>query len=49
MTRPEPAPVSPFGFVLLAAVIGLAFGIIGSPWIERRYRRSGLTMSEVTR
>jgi predicted CXXCH cytochrome family protein len=49
MARPEPAPASPFGFALLAAVIGLAFGVIGSPWIERRYRRSGLTMSEVTR
>lgn len=35
----QPADGSSFNFVLLAGVIGLAFGAVGSPWVERRLRR----------
>lgn len=39
----EPKPASPFSFALLAAVIGMAFGIIGSPWLERLTQRDSLS------
>lgn len=35
----EPDPVSPTYFILLAALIGMAFGLLVAPWIERWYRR----------
>jgi len=35
----EPDPVSPMYFILLAALIGMAFGLLVAPWIERWYRR----------
>jgi len=35
----EPEPTNPYNFALLAAVIGMAFGLVGSPWLERWYRR----------
>ncbi|HBX68929.1 MAG TPA: hypothetical protein DEH25_05990 [Chloroflexi bacterium] len=35
----EPEPVSPMYFILLAALIGMAFGLLVAPWIERWYRR----------
>ena len=35
---PEPAPVSPFGYAGLAALIGLAAGMVLAPWLERWYR-----------
>ena len=35
----EPDPVSPVYFVLLAALIGMAFGLLVAPWIERWYHR----------
>lgn len=36
----EPVNANPFNFALLAGAIGLAFGVVGSPWIERWLRRS---------
>jgi predicted CXXCH cytochrome family protein len=36
---PEPDPVSPMGFSALAALIGLAGGMVLAPWLERWYRR----------
>lgn len=31
----EPDPVSPIGFATLAGLIGIAFGIVAAPWIEK--------------
>ncbi len=36
---PEPEPVSPMGFAGLAALIGLAGGMVLAPWLERWYHR----------
>jgi predicted CXXCH cytochrome family protein len=38
-TSGSPEPVSPLGFALLAALIGMAAGMILAPWLERWYRR----------
>ncbi len=35
----EPAPVSPLGFAGLAALVGLAGGMVLSPWLEKTFRR----------
>jgi len=35
----EPAPISPFGFATMASVVGLAFGMVLAPWLEKAYRR----------
>jgi hypothetical protein len=35
----EPTPVSPVGFAVFAGLIGLAFGIVLAPWLERGVRR----------
>jgi len=35
---PEPTPVSPLGYAGLAALIGLASGMVLAPWLERWYR-----------
>jgi len=37
---PEPAPVSPVGFSLMAGLIGLAGGMVLAPWLERWYHRN---------
>ena len=37
---PEPGPVSPVGFAGLAALIGLAAGMVLAPWLERFYLRT---------
>jgi len=37
---PEPSPVSPIGFAGLAALIGLAAGMVLAPWLERFYHRA---------
>jgi len=37
---PEPNPVSPVGFAGLAALIGLAAGMVLAPWLERFYIRA---------
>jgi len=34
-----PSPVSPFGFSLVAGLLGLASGMALCPWLERLYRR----------
>jgi len=34
----DPAPVSPLGFAGMASVVGLAFGMVLAPWLERGYR-----------
>ena len=35
---PEPSPVSPIGYAGLAALIGIAAGMVLAPWLERWYR-----------
>jgi hypothetical protein len=37
---PEPAPVSPVGFSLMAGLIGLAGGMVLAPWLERWYHKN---------
>jgi hypothetical protein len=37
---PEPEPVSPMGFSAMAGMIGLAGGMVLSPWLERWFQRS---------
>lgn len=37
---PQPAPVSPIGFASLAALIGLAAGMVMAPWLEKLYHRA---------
>jgi hypothetical protein len=37
---PEPEPVSPMGFSVLAGLIGLAGGMVLAPWLERWYHRT---------
>jgi predicted CXXCH cytochrome family protein len=37
---PEPSPVSPVGFSALAALLGLAGGMVLAPWLERWYQRA---------
>ena len=34
----EPAPISPLGFAGIASIIGIAFGMVLSPWLERAYQ-----------
>jgi len=43
----DPAPVSPIYFALLAALIGMAFGLLVSPWIEKWYRKISPDVVEV--
>ncbi|MEW6717007.1 MAG: multiheme c-type cytochrome [Chloroflexota bacterium] len=35
----QPASISPIGYATLAGLVGMAFGMITSPWLERWYRR----------
>ncbi len=35
----EPKPVSPVGFAIFTGLIGLAFGIVLAPWLERGFHR----------
>jgi hypothetical protein len=35
----QPASMNPIGFASVAALIGMATGIILAPWLERWYRR----------
>lgn len=37
---PEPAPVGPIGFSVMAGLIGLAGGMVLAPWLERWYHRN---------
>lgn len=34
-----PEPISPFGFSVIAALIGMGFGIVMAPWLESWYSR----------
>ncbi|MCP4428369.1 MAG: hypothetical protein GY803_28100 [Chloroflexi bacterium] len=34
-----PDPVSPYGFAVVAALLGMGFGIVLAPWLENWYRR----------
>lgn len=36
----EPDPVSPFGFAVLASLVGMGFGIVAAPWLEKWSRRA---------
>lgn len=36
----EPSPVSPWGYAGLAALIGLAAGMVLAPWLEKWYARA---------
>jgi hypothetical protein len=36
----EPGPVSPWGYAGLAALIGLAGGMVLAPWLEKWYSRT---------
>ena len=38
-TTEKPEPVSPVGFAILAALLGLAGGMVLAPWLERWYHR----------
>lgn len=35
----EPMASSHINFIILAAIIGMLFGLVGSPWLEKWYRR----------
>jgi hypothetical protein len=35
----DPSPISPIYYALLSALIGMAFGLIVSPWIEKWYHK----------
>jgi hypothetical protein len=35
----DPKPVSPVGFAVFTGLIGLAFGIVLAPWLERGFHR----------
>jgi len=35
----DPDPVSPFGFAILASLVGMGFGIVIAPWLEKWNRR----------
>ena len=36
---PEPSASSSYNFVILASLIGMAFGLVGSPWLEKWQER----------
>jgi hypothetical protein len=36
-----PMPVSPIGYAGLAALVGLAAGMVLAPWLEKWYRKLG--------
>jgi formate-dependent nitrite reductase cytochrome c552 subunit len=35
----QPQSVSPFGFAIVAGLIGLAVGMVAAPWLEKVYRK----------
>ncbi|NOT05560.1 MAG: hypothetical protein HOP27_13270 [Anaerolineales bacterium] len=37
-TRNTPTPVSPLGYAMIAAMFGLAGGVVMAPWLDRWYR-----------
>lgn len=40
IVSPEPAPVSPLGYAGVTALVGIAAGMLLSPWLERGYRQA---------
>jgi predicted CXXCH cytochrome family protein len=46
IVSPEPAPVSPLGYAGITALIGIAAGMLLSPWLERGYRLVSKKSSE---
>ncbi len=36
----QPEPVSPVGFAIIAALVGMGSGIVLAPWLENQYRRN---------
>ncbi len=34
-----PQPANPYGFAIVAGLVGMAFGMLVAPWMERWYRR----------
>lgn len=38
-TTSQPSASSPYNFAILAALIGMAFGLVGSPWLEKWQER----------
>jgi predicted CXXCH cytochrome family protein len=43
----DPGPVSPIYYALLSALIGMAFGLLLSPWIERWFRRVSVNVDDI--
>lgn len=43
----DPEPVSPMYYALISALIGMAFGLLVSPWIERWYRRTKVDATHI--
>lgn len=43
----QPAPVSPVGFAVVAALIGMGSGMVLAPWMENWYRRTRKEGDEV--
>jgi predicted CXXCH cytochrome family protein len=43
----DPGPISPIYFALLSALIGMAFGLLLAPWIERWFRRISVDVKEI--
>ena len=35
----DPEPISPIYYALVSALVGMAFGLLVAPWIERWYHR----------
>lgn len=44
---PEPAPVSPIGYAGIAALVGIAAGMLLAPWLEKGYRAALKKSEEV--
>jgi predicted CXXCH cytochrome family protein len=47
--RDEPGPFNPIGFAILAGLVGMAAGMILTPWLERWYRHLNRSNSEGAR
>jgi hypothetical protein len=43
----DPSPVSPIYYALLSALIGMAFGLLVAPWIEKWYHKISPTSAEI--
>jgi hypothetical protein len=43
----DPTPVNPIYYALLSALIGMAFGLVVSPWIEKWYHKISPAIVEI--